>query len=316
MPFGRLDTLRRDCFDFRSEEFPVNATRTDRVMKRVWAEYYNNHSHFASDRNAHKFSLNRNGMVLGYDQMVNDSFVLGGVFNYSNPRLKQATGKITTDDFEFGLYSLIRLRDDFEVKVYAGYAHQRYDINRRVDIPGVAAMPDGIHDNFQNDVSGHSLSASLELTRPFCISTTFRLTPLVALDYEQAWIKGYRESGGLSSLEYRKSDLMSVVARVGAEVDFAAGENITLRARAQYGRQVNKRDYGAVDVRFASADSASQRYARIHGVQTGRNYVNLGAGIDWKVNPARNITMSFRYDADIYKNVTAHTGQVALSLEW
>lgn len=132
-PFNRLNSnimaQRRRGLVEQVDDM-ASAVRGPRINN-VWGEGYGRFSDIDSDGNSYSHDVRRAGFVIGYNHEISKQVSLGLAFNYSNAELKQATGKVTLDDYEFGIYNLTRVGDLFDLKTYLGYAYQRYDITRR-----------------------------------------------------------------------------------------------------------------------------------------------------------------------------------------
>lgn len=284
----------------------------------LWAEFYANHTRLRYDDNARDSKTDRAGVAVGYDYRANDTTNLGVTFNYSNPRLKQDTGKMRWDDYEVGIYGRTWVADWFEVRGYAGYSHQEYKLDRHVRLPGTANHS-GINDRYSTRSGGDSLAASLEVTRPFVLNRHVALRPVAAFDYEQVWMRGFRENGpGETALSYEKSNYKQYMLRFGLHGQVGVTDRVDFLARAQYVRQLNDDGYSTTGVRFAKAGSnaAGQRWAQIRGTDTGRNSVNLGAGLDVKLNREKTRSLYMNFDADLYRNKTTMAGEVGVMLSW
>ncbi len=311
-PFGRLDAEEAiACGD------PCSPAMHKERSFRLWGEWTARYDDVRSDRNAHPFTINRMGITVGADRRLSYRTTLGLAFNYSDPRLRQATGQAEMDDYEIGFYGRTRLNSDWMLKYYAGYSHQNYDLRRHVYLP--ACPGDGfpaISEQFRNKTNGEALAASVELIRRFVVRENFRLLPTVAFDLNQVWQDGYRESGGLTALEYDDTTLERMMIRFGLGTEYAVRNNIDLTARIHYATQLNSNEYPRGGTRFANASIANQRYADIWGARIGRDFLNLGIGADWQPAKFQATTLFINYDTDLYKRAMIHAGQVGLVTQW
>ncbi len=277
-----------------------------------WAEGYGRCSTIHSDGNSFRNRIERVGGAFGYDRQLSSNSVMGAVFNYSNPCLKQTTGKATMDDYEIGLYNLTRF-GLFDLKAYAGYAYQRYDIYRSVFIPA-GGRYDAVNDHFSNKVNGHSLSASLELTRSFQTTNRLVLSPLVAMDYEQAWMKGYSEQGGITALRYEKADYMKLEARIGVNVEARLTDRLNLTGRVHYARQLNNNK--PKSKQYFAGSSTRTPGMDIWGVRRGKNALNVGIGLEYYINKEKTRAIYMNYDADLSRREETYTGNVGFVWSW
>ncbi len=312
-PFARLGGTPFAVLAGRTTSDEAFASYADpNYYQEFWAEGYGRYSTIRTDGNSFRNRIERVGGAFGYDRQLSLNSVMGAVFNYSNPRLKQATGKVSMDDYEIGLYNLTRF-GGFDLKAYAGYAYQRYDITRNVYIP-TGGRYDAVYDHFNNKVNGHALSASLELIRPFQTTDRLVLSPLVAMDYEQAWMKGYTEHGGITALRYEKADYLKLEARVGANIDARITDRLTLNGRVHYARQLNS-DKPKSRQHFAGT-STNTPGMNIWGVRRGKDTLNIGVGLEYAINQEKTRAVYLNYDADVSRRETTHTGNVGFVWSW
>ncbi|MDL2286082.1 autotransporter domain-containing protein, partial [Desulfococcaceae bacterium OttesenSCG-928-F15] len=318
-PFGQLDRWGtgllpcRDygnCFACGEEDLCELEHKT-----RIWAEGFGRYTDVDSDGNALAFTIKRPGFAMGVDRKITDHTLLGATFNYSKPQLEQRTGKTEADDFEFGIYGRTELGCGFEAKAYAGFSLQRYDIKRRVFLSGKNRYAD-LHENYKNKTDGRALAASIDISRPIDMDCGWWLRPILALDYEQVWMDGYRERGGLAALKYDDSGMRRIALRAGLQPEYIGRENLSFVARIQYERELNPSTGDLGKVRFANAQIAGQRGASIRGVDWGDDCINLGIGMDWKFTDDRNISLQIDYDADFYDNAQTHSGMIGISWAW
>jgi len=282
----------------------------------LWGEFTARYENVAYDNNAHAFTINRYGIAVGVDQRLGRRAVVGATFQYADPRLRQATGNVEMDDYEFGFYNMTRLTDNVDAKLYVGYSHQNYKFDRYVSLP---ASPSGKFDAFferlHGNTKGDALAASVELIRSISLQKGLRFLPVAALDFEQAWIGGYRESAGLTSLVHDGASLERLMFRLGLGGEFDFRNRITLNGRVQYGTQLNDREYPAVGVRFANGP-ANQCTADIWGSRIGRDYVNVGLGANWKLNSRGDKILYVNYDGKWYNRATIHAGEAGFVTKW
>ena len=212
----------------------------DRSQSRAWGEFIGRREKTDHDGNAHGSTIERYGVVAGADYQLFPRSVTGITFQYTNPRLRQETGTVKAHDYEFGVYDMTRLTDNLDLKAYFGYSHQRYDFSRTVSLP---ASPSGSYGAFYEQLngrsSGHTISSSIELVRPIQWLHNLRLLPLAAGDFEKAWIGGYQESSGRTSLVYDKATMERVMFRFGLDSEFTFQSGLYLKPKAQYAAQLN-----------------------------------------------------------------------------
>ena len=308
-PFNRLN--------FDPEPSPSDAAPpVIRPQPRVWAELAFRYEDVRHDGNAHGFRISRPGIAVGVDRRLSSHSVFGAAFQYANPRLRQDTGRVKADDFEFGLYNLTRLPDDFELKSYLGYSRQHYDFRRSVSLP---AAPSGVYGAFYEQLNGstngQALAASVELTRPIQLRRDIRLLPVAAFDFEKAWMRGFRESAGLASLTYGNASLERTMLRFGLNAEFELRNGLSLRSSLQYARRVNGQSYPSIGARFANG-GPGQPTADIWGSRIGRNALNLGLSGGWKFGRDGDRRIYLNYEAKLFNRATIQSGEIGFVKVW
>ena len=311
-PFNRLRT------DSRAAALDAHRDETGpRDAWQAWAEFSGRREHFRRDGNAHAFTAERNGVAFGMDRRLSEESAVGAAFRYSRPKLRQDTGRIDAHDFEIGLYGAARLPFFLDLKGYVGYSGQDYDFRRTVSLP---ATPSGRYaalcETLKGDARGDALAASVELTRPISGTPDFRLLPTAALDYEKAWIAGWRENGGLTALEYDKSSMERLTARVGLGAEYQTPNKIDLGAKLQYAARVGGPPRPSAGVRFAGAELPNSQAADIWGVDAGRDYLNFGLGAEWKFGAREDKAIHVNYDAKWHRRATLHAFEAGFVKKW
>ncbi|MCL2743375.1 MAG: autotransporter domain-containing protein [Planctomycetaceae bacterium] len=311
-PFNRLSLDANSC----SPCGPLQK----KFKRELWGEFNARYENVGFDNNAHAFTINRYGIAVGVDQRLNRRSVIGAAFQYADPRLRQATGKVEMDDYEFGIYNMTRLTDNVDAKLYLGYSHQSYEFSRRVFIPANGKFTNPISEQFSGRTNGDAFAASVEIIRTMKLRNGFRLLPVAALDFERAWMRGYQESGkqttDLTALTYNDASLERYMFRIGLGGEYDLRNQLTLNGRVQYAAQLNDREYPAVGTRFVHETKPGQRTADIWGSKIGRDYWNLGIGANWKLNNSGSKSLYINYDGKLYNRATVHAGEAGFVRKW
>ena len=281
---------------------------------RFWVDLTGRHESFKDDGNAHGFTINRPGFALGLDYPLLSNGVLGANFQYTRPRLSQETGSVRADDYELGLYGLVRFEPGFDLKAYLGYSHQNYDLRRTVSLPASPHFPAAFYEELKGDARGDAFSASLELTRAIEWRENIRLIPLAALDYEKASMRGFEESDGQASLIYDRASLERLMFRVGLGSEFTFQNGFYLKPKAQAALGLNDQKHPAVDVKFAKATLPGQPAADIWGARTGGGYLGLGLGGGSNLGGDKSFYVN--YEAKIYNRATIQSGEAGFMIRW
>ena len=286
----------------------------DREGPRFWVELTGRHERFENDGNAHGFTINRPGFAFGLDYAPDPKTILGANFQYTKPRLGQDTGSIRADDYEFGLYGLASFEPGFDLKAYFGYSRQEYDFRRIVRLPASPHFKEPFYEQLGGNTRGEALSASLELTWNIPWRDDIRLTPLAALDYEKATMRGFTEAGGQAALVYGDASLERLMFRAGLGSGFAFQNGLYLKPKAQFGVRLNDQKQPAVGAKFARAALPGQPTADIWGAQTGGGYLGLGLG--GGLNLGGDKSLYTNYEAKIYNRASIHSGEAGFMIRW
>ena len=289
-----------------------------KFQQQLWGEFTARYENVGFDNNAHPFTINRYGLAVGVDQRISQRSVVGATFQYAEPRLRQETGKVKMDDYELGLYGMTRLTESIDAKAYLGYSHQRYDLNRYVWLPATAHY-EALFDQLYGKTSGDALAASIELSRTMPWRRGMPITPVIAFDFEHAWMRGYRESAvgttGDTALVYDSATLARAMIRFGVGSEYSVHDKLRLNARLQYAAQLNDREHPALGARFVKG-LEDQRTADIWGSRMGRDYFNFGLGMNRKLGNRDDKMLYVNYDAKWYDRATFHLGEAGFVKKW
>ncbi|MDR0869553.1 MAG: autotransporter domain-containing protein [Planctomycetaceae bacterium] len=270
-----------------------------------WADVTHVQTKVSGDDNSDGFGISRTGLLLGMDFQKSPAFRIGGVFGYYAPYLWQNSDRIEADDYHGGLY-FQKNHFGTDVLGYIGYAHQSYDTRR---ITELMLSDQGYYGLYKGKTSGDSMSLSLELSRPRYYGNSIIVRPLLGLDYYYTQQDGFTEQSvdnPLFALQYSKADYDQLFVRAGMNIKKESYRS-AMNFRIQYINQFGTDPYASGRARFLSGGDVQMT---IRGVNLGRDYLNLGSGINVFMNQARSRFVSFDYDLNMSKKTTAH----ALSL--
>lgn len=268
-----------------------------------WVDVVHVQTKTKSDGNSDKYGISRTGFLLGMDIQKTPSSRVGMLFGYFAPYLWQRNDRVEADDYHAGLY-FQKAHMGAELYGYFGYAHQRYDSRRYVDLSALGT--DYGLERYNGKTKGDSFNFSLELSKPRYYGCEYVLRPLIGLDYLYTSQKGYTESGtgtGLYALQYGKAEFDQWFGRVGMTLKKETFQYSAI-LRLQYINQFGNDPYPDGKAQFAVIGDAP--WMNVRGVDLGRDYFNAGFGINLFVNSARSKLLSFDYDANMSRRTTAH----------
>lgn len=268
-----------------------------------WFDAVHLQAKIRSDGNSDAYGMSRTGFLLGFDIQKQMSSRIGAVFGYFAPYLWQNSDRVEADDYHAGLYFQKKYLGT-DLYGYFGYAHQDYDSTRYVDLSGLGSSYG--RERYTGKTKGDSFSFSLELSRPRYYGCEYVLKPLIAVDYFHTTQKGYTETGsgsGLYALQYDKAKYDQWFVRLGVNLRKDAC-NYTGVLRIQYINQFGENPYPDGNARFALVDGSPMMNVR--GVDLRRDYLNCGFGVNLFVNGSRSKVLSFDYDVNMTRRMTAH----------
>jgi uncharacterized protein with beta-barrel porin domain len=264
-----------------------------------WGGSYYRFGNTSSDGNARKFDLYRGGAMLGVDYGSNKYWQFGGTFGYGLPKMQGHYGTINGDDLTLGFYSKVNYFEQAWVSSFIGYGHQNYKMTRY-------GLPGDVH---ESKYSGDALYASVEFVRPITVSV-LTVMPLVALDHQTAWTKGFTESGYWGqTVEGTNMDRTMVRFGVDSKIVGIGGGNlrVDLATRLQAAFLMD----GDKKAKVVSHFPMSGASMTLHGVNMGWGQVN--AGLTTSGEFRERYQWFFDVDGFLTERTTALQGQIGVS---
>ena len=239
----------------------------------------------ASDRED-GFDFDTTGLVAGVDYRLSDSAVIGLAASYNNLDVefdRSATvsgGDVDADGYGLSLFGSW-YQDDFYLTGLAGFGRQDYDLSRRIVIPTNSANPANQGANRTADADTDSdywtlsLGAGYELRRD-----ALTINPYLQLDYLNADIDGYQETGALGlNLEVDDQEVDSLVSVLGTQVSMTFSQDFGIvqpYARAEWRHEFqNDQRTIRTQYRFDPRDNVLE----ITTDEPDRNYYAVGLGV-------------------------------------
>jgi len=235
------------------------------------------------------YKLSKYGFSLGGDIEIYNRAIFGTFFGYSAPYVTSDLGKISANDYTAGLYLRIPTVWEVVTNMMIGFGSQDYTYKNT---------------SGKSKFRGGSFFGSLELTRSIPIAD-YRLTPLVALDFQSAMMDNFIVPGSGSVL-VDPGDLSSAVVRVGL-----LGEIGRFRSRLQYMRQIAGEDVASSQTSIVGDLSAS---TEVRGTQWGKDWLNVGVGGEILRTQHWRIFADYNFDAG--KRTMSHVGSLNTVLTW
>lgn len=146
------------------------------------------------------------GVTLGVDGNVTDNLLLGAYFTYANSTLKDNALKQEADNYQVGLYSLIKFAETWEVGL-KGYGQWGSTDQESQTIAGLNT----------SDFTKKFFGLSGSLGKVFDLSNGNFLKPFAGLNYYYSSTPSYTERGSATAQHIQSSTNNSVSVDVGLE---------------------------------------------------------------------------------------------------
>lgn len=210
------------------------------------------------------------GITLGVDGNVTDNFLLGAYFTYADSDLKDDLLKQESDNFQIGLYSLIKLPQDWEIGLKGFGQFGSIDQYRHNGAAGTSTA----------DFDSKFFGLSGNVGKVIGFENGLYLKPFVGLNYYYSTIDDYTESGTFGQHVHSMSN-NSFSADIGLELRKYFSNNSYIYATPKIEQYLvnNGDDYVA---RFAGSDTTYT----IAGDDKKRTYGQLVLGANIEVTEA------------------------------
>ncbi len=278
--------------------------------REIWFDSYYRGVDTQGDGNSRTYGISRTGFALGIEKEMHDDIRIGAVFGYASPYLFTSGGRVDANDFQGGLYTLFHLPAKAEFRAYIGMGLLDYKYKRYENFAGSGEKFGSV---YNADFSGQTIAYSMELSRPFRWTAATLFLPIIAFDHQTSHQDAFVEENGRFNQAFRKADFSQSTIRFGLNMQFGETDAFILKTRLQYG--VRLEDTAPVSI-SGFADLAAGPEMRIEGIVLGSNYVNLGIGSSFYLNPLGTSKMFFNYDGDITERAIVNTGSAGISFQW
>lgn len=198
---------------------------------------------------------------------------LGLALSYSGPRAR------------FGGRDAGLAGDAFQAGLYGGYEVGGLDLSATVGYGMIdyRSRRAGVIDTIRGDTEGDNLSVGGEASYLFNVGESFRVGPLVSVDYARASIDGFTEEGDAAlTLDVEEQELTSLVGNLGIEAKAeleAGGLSISPYLNATIAKQF---DGDGQTVRFAGTYAPTIVNSLTVGERSEDGYgqIEVGASFD------------------------------------
>lgn len=240
------------------------------------------------------------GVVVGFDQNLNDNLNMGLAFAYTNSDIDSKTSikhNLDVDTYQVMFYSDLTPGQNSKVDFIASVGVAKNEGKREVSL-----AKETFKSKYDSKIFGLSLGYGYDIN----INDTFTLTPYAKADYSYVKNDGYTESGDSNlRLKVDSSDYNSLFMQAGLKGELKASDMVKLFAKAGIGVDTldDKSDVNAAFV------GANKYKFNIKADNKGNvaGLVNLGLAY----TPTQNFEISAVYGGefrDKYSNQTFNLG--------
>ncbi|MDE6958987.1 MAG: autotransporter outer membrane beta-barrel domain-containing protein [Helicobacter apodemus] len=219
------------------------------------------------------------GITAGIDRNINTNLLLGGYFTYANSTLKSITNKQQSNNYQLGLYTLIKFAQDWEV---VGKAYTQLSPTNQYDYNPLGTD--------SADFTRRLFGFNGGIGKVFQISNAFFIKPFGGVNYYYSFTPNYAQSGTALAKKIRSltNNALSLEAGLEARQYFGANSYFYLTPKLEQYVVNNGDDYiarfaGSTSVFKISNDEKKKTYGQL--TFGGNVYIkenlslNIGGGI-------------------------------------
>jgi outer membrane autotransporter protein len=218
------------------------------------------------------FDLRTNGLTIGADYRLVGDHVVGAAIGFvrASADLTENAGNQTAKGYNLSLFGEYVPVADGYIDVVLNYGRNRYDATRRaIDAAGSSVEHTG-------KPSGNQFGLSVSAGYQYYVQS-LTLTPYARVEYIDASIDAFEESGGPDALQFGSQRYKSTVLSLGGQAQYSISTS--------WGVLV---PFARVEYQYAASNSGEQVNVQIAGVPTSttllpalgndRSYGNLALG--------------------------------------
>jgi len=256
-----------------------------------------------------------NGLLMGVDTPVNDSWRAGGLLSYANTSVAGRDNN-TGSAVHLTSHGLIGYAaytgNPWYVDMSAGVVQHRYNTVRAINFTGFS-------DSVAGQYHGMQYVTSVRAGYPIKLGAAMydmTLTPIAGLAYSRLHQNAYTETGGsAAALHVDATDTTSLKSDLGAKLErslaTAYGE---VRSSVQLGWRHELRNRSLQSVANYAADTSGATSFTTTGATTPANTGVLALGVSLLRN--ENLTLSARYTVEAAGGYSAQTVDLRLRYQF
>lgn len=221
------------------------------------------------------FNSQAQTVTVGADYRINDNWVSGLAFNYTNASTDYAdsAGHMNSDTFMGAVYGSYFLPKEFYLDWIANYGGNQYAFNRQYTFQGFSGQSNA---DSTGDQYSFAISSGKDLNWQEWV-----IGPYLRLEYLGMHINGYQEQGGDGfDLTTSAQNSQSLISNLGSQISYAISTSwgvITPAVRVEWEHQYLNNNR-SIEMRLSQAAPELGNFI----VQTGepdRDYANLGGSV-------------------------------------
>jgi outer membrane autotransporter protein len=276
-------------------------------LHKTWVIGYGLGGNARSDGNAQGLNFGLGGFLVGVERYLDEATSAGLYGGYNGAQLSTTTDqRVLANSGQVGAF----FRRDTGFDYYTlltGFSFDGYDSSRNVTVGGLPGTAEATYGGWQSVTyveRGRSYAYEAGVVQPY-----------VALQYIYLRQNSFSETGGgAANLDVAGVDASSLRGFLGTrasrEYVTSGGRVLTPQVRAAWMHEFLETDT-LINNRFAAVGGGT---FAIEGLDLGRDWALLGAGLGWQLNS--QLTITGNYDAQINSNQTFHVGSANLQYLW
>jgi outer membrane autotransporter protein len=273
----------------------------------VWGQAFAGQARQDERDQVSAYRANYSGLLFGVDQQLDERWNIGGVFSYSNARIRD-TGSNAGNSSDVDAYGLLAYGSysgqPWYLNFSAGAIQQRYATTRTISFPGFAGVANGKFDGMQ-------YVAKAEVGYPL-VTGNVTTTPLLGLTYSRLNQDAYTESGGNgAALAVGSTSVNSLQSDLGVkfERELATSYGSLIPSLKLAWRHEFDNNRAATNARFVADPSGETSFTSL-GASPVKNsaMISLGATLLRE----KNLSLSVRYDLQRGSGFLSQSGSLRL----
>lgn len=285
------------------------------VTSGLWGQAFGGRSRLDERDDMAGYHARYNGMLLGADAMLNDSWRVGGLFSYADTRVNNDGDNdgSSADVKSYGLFGYASYTGSpWYVDLSAGAVEHQYDTQRELDFSGFNSTAKGQHDGMQYIASvqgGYPIELGPQLANLI-------LTPIAGLTYSTLDQDSYTEKGGSgAALHVVADDSTSLKSDLGAKLERTFSTSYgSLTPSAKLTWRHEYHDSGLQSVANYAADTSGATSFTTTGASPVENTGVMALGVT--LLRSDNLSLAAKYTLEAGGGYTANTGDVQVRWEF